>query len=577
MKRMVQKRVLLAVLVSVSGWVKASVVEKPAVMPEAMVSVTVSDLQGFIDGVGQVAASASPVANGMMLKNMLGMQMNDPGLSGIASGKGLSIVVLDPTNLFAVVEVSEAKAPAYKAVLAQKGVQSVYTNGVLIVASDAAQITKGISLVSSVKENLLATRSPTLRIAAQPAGLYAKNQEKVDGMMQMLPTMMGMSMMRAPGVDPASIQSSIHIVEGEVRFLLSIAKQCETLGLVLAPQGGSIRISKTIVPKSGTHLAALVNAPNVSQPNPKIQCGLLGEAAISVDSTISNPDAFSTFISDEMDVVLKEMNIDTASFAGLDEVLKKWLAIYSGSFSETVSFGGKQFVDVKYVTEAKDEEQVMACFRSIEKDMAPFIKLYESMGMPMTVEFKENVREYKGVKIHQYKTGVTMPEAEQAELQAMNVDMTNMVYDLAICDGLVLYAMGDTPIETLIDRVKDSEFTAKPLKARSIYPADGFYYCDIDIAQYISGISSILPKDPSNPLPQMANMLQGADPITSAGFNEDGMVMWSVDIPGTLLSRIGQAVMMMQMQKMQQANPAMMPGAAPAAMPAVETPAIPTP
>lgn len=569
MKRMMQMGLVLTVLVSVSGRADASVVEKPAVMPETMVTVTVSDLHGFIDGIGGVAAAASPVANGMMLKNMLGMQMNDPGLSGIAPGKGLSIVVLDQTNLFAVVEVSEAQAPSYTAALAQKGLQSRYADGVLIVASGAAPLAKGESLVSSVKENLLAKRSPTLCIAAQPAGLYAKNQAQIDGMMQAMPMMMGMGMMRSPGVDPASIQSSIRILEGEIRFLLSLAKQCDALGIVLAPQGGSIRISKTLVPKAGTRLATLLNAPKVSQPNPRIQCGLLGDAAISVDSTIANADALSTFIAEELDVLMSEMNIETASVAGLDETLKKWMDLYSGSFSETVSFGGKNFLEVYYVIETKDSEKVMSCFRAMEKDMAPFLKLYESMGMPMTLEFKENVREHKGIQIHQYKIGISMPEEQQAAVNTMNMDFSNMVYDLAFCDGLMLYAMGDTSIETLIDRVKDSEFTVKPLKARSIYPAGGFYYCDIDIAQYISGISSFMPKEPENALPQMATMLQGADPVTSAGFSEDGMVMWSIDIPGSLLSRVGQAVMMMQMQKMQQqpVQPAVSPLGTPGNMP----------
>jgi hypothetical protein len=46
--------------------------------------------------------------------------------------------------------------------------------------------------------------------------------------------------------------------------------------------------------------------------------------------------------------------------------------------------------------------------------------------------------------------------------------------------------------------------------------------------------------------------MQGVDPITSAGFRTDGLAMWSVNIPGDLIGKVGQISMMMQMQKMQQ-------------------------
>ena len=47
-------------------------------------------------------------------------------------------------------------------------------------------------------------------------------------------------------------------------------------------------------------------------------------------------------------------------------------------------------------------------------------------------------------------------------------------------------------------------------------------------------------------------MLQGADPVTSAGFSENEAVMWSINIPGELIGKIGQAAMMIQMRQVQQ-------------------------
>ncbi len=543
----------------------AALVEKPSVLPDAMITATVSDLHGLIDGVGSVAEQVSPMASGMMLKSMIGMQLGDPGLAGIAPGKGLAVVALDQTNLFAVVEVNEAQAATYSALLSQKGLQSRLVDGVLIVAPDAAQLEKGAGRVAVVKETLLARRSPTLRIAVPPAALYEKNKLQVDGMMQMMPMMLGMGMMQAPGMDPAMAGSTTKILQAEVSFLLSLAKQCEAVEVVVAPQDGAVRISETLTAKPATRLATLLTSPKSCQPNPKLHSGLLGDAAIAVDCTLSNPDALASFVGEELELLLKDMNLDAEMLTKVKESMTKWMGLYGGTCCETIGFGGDSFMHINYALEVKDEAAVMSYFKTVEQDMAPFLELYKSMGMPMTFEFLENAREHKGVPIHQFKVGITMPEDQQAAMKSMNMDMDNLVYDFAICDGFLLYAMGGTTIETLIDRVKDAEFQGSPLMARSIYPTGGFYYCDVDVAKYMEGISSIMPNDPNNPLPQISAMLQGAEPVTSAGFREDGMVMWSVNVPGSLLAKVGQAAMMIQMQQMQQ-----MQQAAPLATPSLD-------
>lgn len=560
MKRAIQIGSICTILVvAVAGSTWAAVIEKPVVMPDAMVSVTISDLHGLIDGVGSVAAPVSPMANGMMLKNILGMQLNDPGLAGIAPGKGLAVVAMDPTNIFAVVEVSEAQAANYSAALSRNGVVSKFANGVLIIGQNAAQLEKGAGAADAVKSTLLARRSPTLRISARPAELYQKNKAQVDGMMQMMPMMMGMGMQQTPGVDPATIQNTTKILEGELRVLLSLAQQCESTEIVVAPQNGSFRMSQTFAALPGSRLAAMINAPKVNTTNPKVQAGMLGDAAIALDCSLDNPDALSTFLEAEVNALVKEMGLDSELISKVNQNMKKWIDIYSGSFSETISYGGENFIDVNCVVAVKDEAAAMELFKNMEQDMGPFLELYKSMGMPMTMESKDGVREHNGVKIHQFKIGVEMPAEQQAALQGMDMDLSNMTYEYAICDNLLLCAMGGTRIETLIDRARDAAFKAEPLQARRVYPEGGEYYCDIDLAEYMSGLSSLMPDEPGNPLPQLAVLLQGSDPVTSAGFREDGMVMWSVNVPGSLLAKIGQAVMMMQMQQQQQMEPGAMP------------------
>ena len=544
-------KAILAVCISITSLAGAAVVEKPTVMPDAMGSVVVSDVHGFIDGAGTVVAQVNPMMNGMMIKSMLGMQLGDPGLAGIAPGKGLAVVMMDQTNTFAVIEVGEAQMAAYTGALAAKGIPSKVVEGVLVVAKTSGQIERGASLIPVVKETLFSRRSPDLKIALQPAALIDKNDAQIQGMLQMMPMMMGMQ--QTPGMDMDSIQSMTRMIEAEVRVLLSLARQCDTAGIVLTPKKGSLAISKTFVAGEGTDLSALLNAPKTAVENPKIQSGLLGDAAVSIDATMGNPDAITDFMVAETEKVIKAMNLQDLDVSGVTACLRKWMNIYGGSFCETVDFGGESGFTVNYAMALKDEAAALALFKTIKEDMGPFFKMYENMGMPMSVDFKENAREYKGVKIHQFKVTMSfeqLPEEQRMQMAEMN--LTNMLYDVAIVNGYMLYSMGEAKMEALIDRIMDDAFTAPPLKARGVYPAGGFYYCDIDLAKYMSFVASMMPEDAGNPMPQIAAMLQGADPVTSAGFREDGAVMWSLNIPGELIGKIGQAAMMIQMRQVQQ-------------------------
>ena len=264
MKIAKQTKAIVAVCISMTSLAGAAVVEKPSVMPDTMGCVVVSDIHGFIDGVGTVAAQVNPMMSGMMMKSMLGMQLGDPGLAGIPLGKGLAVVMMDQTNTFAVIEVGEAQMAAYTGALAAKGIPSKAVEGVLVVAKTSGQIERGASLVPVVKETLFSRRSPDLKIALQPAGLIEKNDEQIQGMLQMMPMMMGMQ--QTPGMDMDSIQSMTRILEAEVRVLLSLARQCDTAGIVLTPKNGSLAISKTICSRRRNPVGCPAQRPEDFEP-----------------------------------------------------------------------------------------------------------------------------------------------------------------------------------------------------------------------------------------------------------------------------------------------------------------------
>jgi hypothetical protein len=544
------------------------VIEKPALPPEVMLSVTVSDLHGFIDEVGAVAAQVSPMINGAMIKNMVGTQLGDPGLAGIGPGKGLSIVALDPTNIFAVVEIEEALSANYVNLAKNTGNQAKYENGILVVSDTPEALAKGFGMVGVVKESLLGSRSPTLRISLQPAAILERNKAAIDGFMPMLSGLMTQGMMQQPGATPESAQCTAKILEGELQVALSLASQCEVVGIVLAPKGGSIRINKTLIPKPGTGLAKVMNAPKLHKENAKIHSGVLEQGTMAYDFHISNSEALAEFVAVEVEKLVKAMNIEDVDSAALIASMKKMFKIYGGTGCEQVTFGAEGKMEITFIMEIQDEAAALEMLKSMEKDMAPIFKMYEALGMPMSFSFKENAREIDGVKVHEFIMNMkleSMPPEQQEQMKVMGLD--NMVYDVAISDGMMYYS-GAGGMDALMKRVKDPAMKAEPIKARSVYPAGGFYYFDLDMGSYAAFVARMLPESPeaTTMTQQMGTLFKGVDPVTSAGFRADNCVMWSVNIPGELIAKLGQMAMMMQMQKMQRQQQMGAPGGTPPAV-----------
>lgn len=546
----------VAAVVAVAPAAVRAAVEKPQIMDEAMISITVSDLHGFLDEAGSVAAKIQPMMSGAMIKNMVGMQLGDPGLTGIPLGSGLSIVAMDPTNIFAVIEVAEAQSTNYIGMAQAQQLQAKYEGGVLLVAGTPEALAAGMAQSGSVKRALLSTRSPELRVAMQPAAMIERNKEAIDGFMQMLPALLGQSMMGAPGATLESTQATMKILEGEMFVGLSLAKQCATAEIKLTPRDGGVQLSETFVPKAGTALAKLVNAPVVSKENLKIHCGLLDPGTILMDFHFANAEALGEFVGAEVGLLIKELKLEDVDADALVVNMKKWFGMYgNGTGCEMVSFGGEDgTMSVQYVTEVKDAEASLNLLKTMDKDMAPLFKMYENFGMPIETAFKENVRESDGIKIHQLNmsfevTGMAVEQREQMELMGLS----NIVYEVAVDNGLMFYS-GAGEMEALIKRVKSSASTESPLTARTVYPKGGFYYFDLDMGDYMTFASRMLPNGPETGMvkQQMSTLFEGVGPITSAGFKQGGCVMWSVNLPGDLLAKYGQMIMMAQMQKMQQ-------------------------
>lgn len=532
MKLRKSAKFMLAVCVSVVTAAHAAVIEKPAIMKEAMVTATISDLHGFINGVGSVAVQVDPTMSGAAIKTVLGSMVGDLGLNGFESGKGLAVVMLDPENFFAVAEISADKQEFYTLAAEGMDLAAKYQGGLLVVCMDPLQLDRFVGMAPAVQQQLLSKRSPSLKVSCSPAALTTQFGDLIDmGMEELFSEVVsGLS-----GTEAAPV---VKILEAELRVLLSVVKQCNAYELELTPVDGSVRIDETCVAVAGSRLEKLLKAPKINKANSQIHAGLLGGGAIAVDGLMANPDAFTTFINDEAMALSKEMKINESDLSKWLNAVNKWKGLYGGSFTGTMSFGGDSFIDLREVVEIKDADKTMALLSSMKRDMmAPILDLYEELGVPMTMDFNENARTYKGTKIHQIIIDFSdLPEEAQMALEMMK--LTDLTVEYAVVDNKMVSTLGGS-MDQLIDRITSKNIASQPLLARSVFPADAVLYADIDVPAYFEGLFSLIPDDADmeEMLPILQN-LRGADPITMAAYVENGAAMGSVNIPKSLIAKI---------------------------------------
>jgi len=165
-------------------------IDAPAALDGAMLTLTVSDLHGFLDESGTVASQISPMMSGPMLKTMLGSKLGDPQLAGFAPSNGVAVVMLNPTNVFAVAEVQPSQTASYIAALNAMGLEAKEQDGLLLIAKNASVFAAAEPLTGRVQNDLLeAKRVPALRLSMKPSALIADNQEAITaGLQQMLET-----------------------------------------------------------------------------------------------------------------------------------------------------------------------------------------------------------------------------------------------------------------------------------------------------------------------------------------------------------------------------------------------------
>jgi len=522
----------------------------PIVLDEALITLTVSDVHGFLDAAGTIVAQFSPMMGAPMIKMVIGNQLGDPQLAGFAPGKGLAVVMLDASNTFAVAEVEAAQSDAYVQGLQGKGFLTRTMDGLVLIGKTAGQLNAAERLAQTVQAELLdAKRSPSVRIALQPAEMIAKNEEVITaGLKKMVDQMQQASASN----EMAGVQK---ILEAEMKVFLSLGRQIDSVEVEIQAVDGSIHVREVVQPMAGSRFSAFCNAPALNDFNPALHSSLLGDGAVNMEFCIRNPRAYSDFIAGECAALEDVMSLDKSIMEGWVSYMERWMSIMKGTVCETVLTGSGTPIGMGYLIEINDEAETLAVLRSIETDIGAMglLRLYEALGMPLSVEFKENIRKHAGVKIHQLKIDLSMEEMPAEQRKTFESMMGNMTYSMAIYKGALIYTMGEGEIGDVIDQMKKSAVSPAPLAARGTFLAGAICYADFDAGKYFEFISAMMKAIPDAPesMQKFGEIFKGADPVVMSGFCNSGRFESRSQIPGSLLVRLAQAGQMMVMENMQ--------------------------
>jgi hypothetical protein len=542
----------LAVVASVvCGSCEAVEIEKPVVLDEALICVTASDFHGLVDGVGSVVAKVQPMFNGVMLKQMMGNAIGDPQLEGIPAGKGLAVVMLTESNYFAVAEIAASKLESYTNVLSSMGMQLQVEDELLVVAKDAASLKMGVDLAEEVEDRLLDNRSPSLRIAARPAAYFEMRQQDIDKMMFMLPMMMG-SQLQQEGVSQEQTMMTARFLEGKVRVLISLAKQLGAYEVEVLPKGGDLYFTEVMDAVEGSNLERLFSAPTKIPYNDKLGAGLLDDGALELDIHLQNPDALMDFVEAEAKALSSVMSLNEGVISNYLAMCREWMDVFGGTISESILNGDGGKFGASYIVELKNEQKALELLKDVQRqwEKSGVDALYKEVGCPVTMEFAEAVRTYKEVPIHQLKVNIdttAMAEDQKAALDLMMGEAFSM--DLAFAKGVMVYTTESGKMDAILDQLVAAEpVQVAPLAARKQFPSDGFIYLDLNVERYME-FAGLLMKDDVPELAQMAALFKGVEPVVVAGYCDDGLVQMRSRIPGDLITRIAQVVLMAKMQQ----------------------------
>lgn len=515
-------------------------IPQPAVLPDSLITLSIPDIQQTLDDVQTLLDQILPADARLDVRAKIGEAIGDPQLKVIPPGKG-GAVVWNGTLWYAALACDPVAGTKIADLFTDAPLLHAQDEGVLFLAKQPAGLRLAESQWPLVSEQLLARQQTGAFIQMQVADLVEKFRPQINMIMMMMPGMMTQSAAQLPEAQAKSMQSMGKFVEGEMRVLVSIASQIDSLEVALLPSKTGVEISHIFAAKAGTPLQELLSSPDSITPDPAISTALLEPGMMAIEMHLGNPQAMRRFIEAEAASLIKEMAMDPAKASTWTNLVSSWTALMNGSIAETFSMSAEEGYRLSYIGHIQDQDALLALLAAIPDQMAPLMKLYEGLGMPMHMDLKLNTRRYKDFAVHQYDFNYKLDKMDPnmaAQFETMKLDQMNS--ELTLADNKLLWTMGTPSLDELIDRVQAGKKIHPLLHARKVYPAGGILYYDIDIGAYMGFLAAMTPTDPPQKMfNAMAEALKGSTPLIGAAFKHENRMQISTTLPTDLLKQLG--------------------------------------
>ncbi len=557
--------VTLQVLGAVAVRAQAPAAPAPAAggtpgLENAIVTISVGDLPGFLNNFSTVAAKIQPTMTAESFKALIGGQFfGDPQLQGFAPGTGMAVVVLPPNPQLVFAQVAPSQRDAYLQAAKMKAPGTVVAGDLLATSSDPTMANLATQLAPAVKNSLLTgAGKPTVKVSLNSNMAATMLEGILPGLMQNIAAAQQQQKTAPAGLaaTPEAMQAQQQILDAEVRVFVSLLKQLKTLDLEVAPANGDLGLTVTFNALPDTNLAKLFAAP--TKPVTALMQMTPGKGAFRMVSASNGPELRKA-IQTETDAILAQMQLTEETKKSVKDMIEMSVGTYGDGFALDMCIPGAPLMSGTMIyADVEDPQKVLTMLQTAPEKMQGFLKMYEQMGMPMQMNLQMNVRQHKNLPIHRFNTSLQVTNAPAEIKNMMDALMgPQFGYDLAVVDKKIVYSMGGEKVEEMIDALLAGKHpAAKPFKAHEVFGNDQQLYADLDVATLVKSVFGIVQKAaPANAInPQMnaqvEAMFAGAEPITLAGRSQGTQFAVQAKIPGTVITGIGQAGMMVFQQIM---------------------------
>lgn len=469
---------------AVSGAKRTLTVPDPmaVAVPDVAVVVRVNRLDQLLSKVEALASQVSPAINADVLKAQLGNALRDPTLAGIDQTRPLLLAVFDPVggkdlSSAALLPVTSAQ---YKDKFQAMGMNVYQKEGgkTLLLAEKEAGAVAGRQAFDQLEALMSQPLQSDISVFVNVEMMLTRHAAQIDaGVNQMTMMMEQMQKMGGQKASPAAL------VGLEARAVLSAAKEIKDLGVDVSISKDGVDLGAVLRAKPGTLLAKMFDDP--TYPDPSLLGYVPGTGAIIGYMGGDNGPA-ADFLSAKLDEVFAATSgpiVAQIKLAELKKIIDRTLRLQKGVAYDLMNPGGTGLGTVS-VTEVSNGAAYLNELKNLGKSLeaAGVMALYKTSGMNMEMAFKENVRNYGGVAIHQMITDVTMPE-QPGMPPAFAVFMKSFLhqeYEVAAVGNYIVSDMGAKKMDTIIDALKAKKPLWTPaLNAQKVFPKEGDLYCDI--------------------------------------------------------------------------------------------------